>query len=297
MLKGVYAPVITPFKADLSPDAERLIAHCRWLRSQGCGLAPFGTTSEANSLSVEEREMLLDALIDAGLEAAGMMVGTGCCAIPDTVRLTAHAVRRGCGGVLMLPPFYYKGVSDEGLFRAYSEVIERVGDSRLRVYLYHFPAMSQVPLSLALVERLVRAYPETVVGLKDSSGDWSNTEALLRALPGFAVFPGSEKLLLPAMRAGGAGCISATANTNPAAIRELYARWQDPEADAMQAALTRVRQAFESYPLVAAQKAVVAEARGDEGWNVVRPPLMALDAEQRRALSEALSAAGFRMAV
>ncbi len=297
MLKGVYAPVLTPFHADLSPDAARLVAHGRWLLAQGCGLALFGTTSEATSLSVEEREELLDALVDAGLDSAGMMVGTGCCALPDTVRLTAHAVRRGCGGVLMLPPFYYKGVGDDGLFRAFAEVIERVGDSRLRVYLYHFPRMSAVPLSLALVERLVKAYPRTVVGLKDSSGDWANTEALLKALPGFAVFPGSETLLLPAMRAGGAGCISATANVNAAAIRQLYANWQAPEAEAMQERLIATRRAFEGHPMIAALKAALADARDDHAWRTVRPPLTALDAAESAALAADLEAVGFRIPV
>ena len=170
---GVLSPVITPFGADLRPDAARLARHCRWLISQNCGLAVFGTNSEANSLSVEEKIELLDALVEAGVDPARMMPGTGACALPDTVRLTAHAVKRGCAGTMMLPPFYYKGVSDEGLFRSYAEVIERVGDARLRIYLYHIPPIAQVPITLGLIERLIAAYPDTVVGIKDSSGDWT----------------------------------------------------------------------------------------------------------------------------
>ena len=120
--------MLTPFPRELSPDPQRLARHCRWLLAHGCAaLAPFGTTSEANSLSVEERESLLDALLEEGIPPDRLMPGTGCCALPDTVRLTAQAVRRGCAGVLMLPPFYYKAVSDDGLFRAFAEVIERVG--------------------------------------------------------------------------------------------------------------------------------------------------------------------------
>src|SRR5215470_17563521 len=138
-LQGVLAPVVTPFRADLSPDPERFIAHCRWLLSQHTGLAVFGTNSEANSQSASERMELLEALIAAGLDPVRMMPGTGCCALSDTVRLTAHAVQLGCAGALMLPPFYYKGVSDDGLFRSFAEVIERVGEARLRVYLYHIP--------------------------------------------------------------------------------------------------------------------------------------------------------------
>ncbi|MGN6703807.1 MAG: dihydrodipicolinate synthase family protein, partial [Burkholderiaceae bacterium] len=178
-LTGVFSPVVTPFGADLAPDAGKLVRHCRWLLSQGVGLAVFGTNSEANSLSTGEKRGLLDALADAGIPGNRMMPGTGCCALPDTVELTRHAVARGAGGVLMLPPFYYKGVSDDGLFASYSEVIQRVGDQRLRIYLYHIPQVSQVPISLGLIERLLKAYPGTIAGIKDSSGDWSNTQAML----------------------------------------------------------------------------------------------------------------------
>src|SRR5690606_15074736 len=155
---GVLAPVITPFLENLAPDAKRLTAHCRWLSSQGVGLALFGTNSEGNSLSVAEKMELLDRLIEAGIEPARMMPGTGCSALTDSVELTRHAVTSGCGGVLMLPPFYYKGVSDEGLFRSYSEVIERIGSRDLRIYLYHIPPVSQVGISVDLVERLVKAW-------------------------------------------------------------------------------------------------------------------------------------------
>ena len=157
----------------------------------------------ANSLTVAERLGLLDALVEAGLPAARMMPGTGTCALPDTVELTRRAVAHGCGGVLMLPPFYYKDVSDDGLFASYAEVIERVGDSRLRVYLYHIPPVSRVPLSLALIERLLHRYPGTVAGIKDSSGDWDNTRAMLERFQprGFDVFSGSETFLLATLRA------------------------------------------------------------------------------------------------
>src|SRR5712691_8117747 len=179
-LTGVLAPVLTPFRPDLSPDPARFTRHCRWLLSQGCaGLAVFGTTSEANSLSVEEREALLDELLGAGIDPAKLMPGTGCCALTDTVRLTRSAVRAGCTAVLVLPPFYYKGVSDEGIFRSFAAMIERVGDPRLRVYLYHIPQVAQVGFSVKLVERLLAAYPGTIAGMKDSSGDWTNTKAML----------------------------------------------------------------------------------------------------------------------
>jgi 4-hydroxy-tetrahydrodipicolinate synthase len=220
----VLAPVVTPFKADLSPDPERLIAHCKWLLSQHCGLAVFGTNSEANSLGWEERSMLLERLIAAGVDPSRMMPGTGCCSMTETVRLTAQAVKHGCAGVLMLPPFYYKGVSEEGLFRYFSEVVQRVGDARLKIYLYHIPPVAIVGLTIGLVERLREAYPGAIAGMKDSSGDWNNTKNFLDAFAksGFDVFVGSESFLLAGMRNGGVGTISATANVNPGAIHDLY---------------------------------------------------------------------------
>src|SRR6202048_5217920 len=184
---GVLAPVVTPFRADLSPDGQRFIAHCKWLVSQNCGLAPFGTTSEANSLAIEERAMLLDALVAAGVDPSRMMPGTGCCSITETVKLTAQAVKYGCAGVLMLPPFYYKAVGEEGLYRYFSEVVQRVGDTRLRIYLYHIPPVAVVGITEKLVERLLAAYPNSIAGMKDSSGDWNNTKTFLDA---FAVRAG-----------------------------------------------------------------------------------------------------------
>src|SRR5687767_4147856 len=235
-IRGVLAPVVTPFRADFSPDKERFIAHCQWLLSQSCGLAVFGTTSEANSMAVEERSALLDELVATGVDTSHIMVGTGCCSLTETVRLTSHAVTHGCAGVLMLPPFYYKGVTEEGLYRYFSEVVQRVGDPRLRIYLYHIPPVAAVGITPGLVERLLESYPNAIAGMKDSSGDWSNTMAFLDAFApsGFDVFAGSESFLLANMRNGGAGTISATANVNPAAIYKLYAEWKSADADEQQ---------------------------------------------------------------
>src|ERR1700746_326514 len=206
-IRGVLAPVVTPFKADLSPDRQRFIAHCRWLLSQNCGLAVFGTNSEANSLSMEERAMLLDELVAAGIDPARMMPGTGCCSIVETVKLTAQAVGHGCAGVLMLPPFYYKDVSEEGLYRYFSEVVQRVGDTRLKIYLYHIPPVAIVGITPKLVERLLKTYPNAIAGLKDSSSDWNNTKTFLeafavragRSVYEFDVFVGSESCFLAHM--------------------------------------------------------------------------------------------------
>src|SRR6266498_1868108 len=229
-IRGVLAPVVTPFKSDLAPDSERFIAHCKWLLSQNCGLAVFGTNSEANSLSMEERAMLLDELVAAGVDRSRMMPGTGCCSIMETVKLTKQAVGHGCAGVLMLPAFYYKDVSEEGLYRYFSEVVQRVGETRLKIYLYHIP-------------------PVAIAGMKDSSGDWNNTKTFLNAFAqnGFDVFVGSESFLLANMRDGGVGTISATANVNPAAIHKLYREWNTADdADQQQAKLNVVREVFSS---------------------------------------------------
>jgi 4-hydroxy-tetrahydrodipicolinate synthase len=296
-LRGVLSPVVTPFDRNLKPDGERLARHCRWLLDNDVGLAVFGTNSEANSMSVAEKLALLDQLVAAGVPAARMMPGTGCCALTDSVEMTRHAVGLGCGGVLMLPPFYYKGVSDDGLFRSYAEIIERVGDERLRVYLYHIPPVAQVSISLALIERLLKAYPGTIAGIKDSSGDWNNTQAMLERFQprGFDVFAGSETFLLATLRGGGAGCISATANVNPAAIARLAGTWQAADADGQQAALDAVRKVFQSMPMIPALKAAVAHYSGDASWGTVRPPLVALTEEQVRGLITTLEPTGFSM--
>ncbi len=298
-LRGVLAPVVTPFTRELAPDTERFVRHCQWLLAHGCsGLAVFGTNSEANSLSAEERMMLLEELVQAGVPAEKLMPGTGCSALTDSVRLTAHAVKLGCAGALMLPPFYYKGVPDEGLFRNFSEVIERVADERLQVYLYHIPPVAQVPITLGLIERLLKRYPKNVAGIKDSSGDWSNTKAVLDAFgaQGFEVFAGSEVFLLRNMRAGGVGCITAGANVNPHGIDKVYQAWQSPEAESLQAAADGVRKILQSQiSMIPALKAAIAHFAGDPDWMTVRPPLVELTAAQQTEMIRELGEVGFDM--
>ena len=297
-IRGVLSPVVTPFKADLSPDKERFVAHCKWLMSQNCGLAVFGTNSEANSLAAEERMTMLDAVVAAGVDTSRMMPGTGCNSITETVKLTAHAVRHGCAGVLMLPPFYYKGVSEEGLYRHFSEVVQRVGDARLKIYLYHIPPVAVVGITPGLVERLLKAYPNAIAGMKDSSGDWGNTKVFLDgfAKSGFDVFVGSESFLLTNMRNGGVGTISATANVNPAAIHKLYSEWKNADADAQQAKLDLTRETFgKKYLMIGALKQGIAIYANDPAWAKVRPPLVELTAEQAKSLAAELKAIGFTM--
>ena len=297
-IEGVAAPVITPFNKDYSPDAARFVRHCRWLLKSGCaGLAVFGTNSEANSMSVSEKRKLLEALVNGGVPATALMPGTGHCALSDSIEMTRAAVELGCAGVLMLPPFYYKGVSDEGLYRNFAEVIERVGDERLQLYLYHIPPVSQVAITLGLIERLLGKYPGIVAGVKDSSGDWSNTKAMLDAFAkeGFDVFAGSEVFLLDNMRNGGKGCITATGNVNPSAIDRLYKNWRSPEADKLQAGISATRKIVQKQPMIPALKAIVAHFGNDAGWKTCRPPLIELTARQEEELIRDLKSVGFTM--
>ncbi|MGI9302461.1 MAG: dihydrodipicolinate synthase family protein [Gammaproteobacteria bacterium] len=294
---GVWAPVLTALDDDLNPDIERTVAHAVWLLESGChGLGLFGTTGEANSFSVEERMEVLEGLLDAEIPTQRLIVGTGCCALTDTVRLTTHAVRLGCKSVLMLPPFYYKNLSDNALFESYREVIERVGEDGLRVVLYHFPQLSGVPITRGAVELLSDYYPEVIAGIKDSSGEWKTTSTWIADFPNLCVFPGSEVLLLRALRSGGAGCITATANVNPAAIRNVYDTWLNgsAEADAEQERITAVRQVIETRPMIPGLKCVVGHYAQDARWQRVRPPLAALHVDQGEELLAELAATGFR---
>ena len=281
----VIAPVLTPFGASGEIDAGRFIDHAKWLLAEGCtALAPFGTTSEANSLSIAERKVLLISLLAAGIDPGQLMPGTGLCSASETADLTRQAVDLGCAAVLMLPPFFYKGVSDEGLFRHFAQVIERVGDHRLRVYLYHIPPLTQIGFSIPLIERLRRDFPGVVLGLKDSSGDWAHTKSLIGALPGFHVYSGSDVTLLDNLRLGGAGCISATANVNARMLRQIADAADATVAGQLQLRATAIRQEIQRLPLIAATKAIIAHRLKDPAWALPRPPLDALPATGAQAL-------------
>ena len=294
LFQGLLVPAITPFDASLAPDAKAFVDICRWLLADGAhGLAVFGTTSEANALSVGERMGLLEHLVLAGVDASVLLPGTGMCSLVDAVALTRHAVALGAGGVLMLPPFYYKPVGEDGLFAFYSEVIVRVGSSVLGLWLYHIPQNTGVGIPHGLIERLVARYPKTVLGIKDSSGNWENVETMLRAYPGFRVFPSSEGVLSKAMALGAVGCITASGNINARGIRALYDGAGSPNAADLQARVARVRDIVSGYPpLIPAVKTILAERLGRPGLARMRPPLVPLTGEQTSTLLGALDAAG-----
>ena len=294
--RGVFAAALTPLGDDLSPDIGATLGHYRWLLQEGCdGIVCLGTTGEANSFSLDERLALLDGLGATELPAK-LVVGTGCCAVADTVRLSKKALEIGAAGVLVLPPFYYKGVSDDGLYGAYAETIERIGDPALKLYIYHFPKMTALDMSLELIGRLIAAYPDTVVGLKNSSGDWDNIAAMIAAFPGFDVFAGSEEFLLPSLALGGPGCMSATVNLLAPQSAELYAKWQDAGAEVLQERLTALRTTISRSAPIPAMKALMARHSGHANWVRVRPPLVALEAAQTERLAAELAAQGLALA-
>jgi 4-hydroxy-tetrahydrodipicolinate synthase len=292
---GVLAPVLTAFTNRAELDVERSLTHCQWLLQNGCdSLVVFGTTSEANSCSVSERSALLERLVAAGVHPERLIPGTGCCSLKDTIELTRQAVQLGCAGVLTLPPFYYKQISVDGLFQYFSQVIDTVNDERLRLYLYHIPPISMVPIPLDLVEKLLDRFPETLAGVKDSSGDWASMQSFLQfAEKGFDVFSGSEEFLLPLLQAGGAGTISAAANVIPGILQALYQGWKQPGSEQRQTAVKKISSVLRSKPLIPSLKAILAKARRDARWKECRPPLVALNLKEEEDLFEALDETQF----
>ncbi|MFM9861016.1 dihydrodipicolinate synthase family protein [Pseudoxanthobacter sp. M-2] len=289
IIRGVIAPNLTPFDDALAVVPELYVAHAQHLLANGCaGLAPFGTTGEALSVGIDERKRLLEALVEAGVDPKRLIPGTGLCSFPDTAELTRHAVDLGCAGAMTLPPFYFKGVSDDGLYAYFEKLIEAVDRPALRIYLYHIPPVSQTPLSLDLVGRLAEAFPETVVGLKDSSGDAENTRALLARFPKLAIYPGSEIGLDAMLALGAPGCITATANLNAPAVAEVVARHGDGGGGARQAVVDAFRKTVQPYAPIPAMKAVLAETTGDRRWRNVRPPLLPAPVEKGRELLRTL---------
>jgi 4-hydroxy-tetrahydrodipicolinate synthase len=296
MIRGVYCASATPVKADLSPDLVALSAHAKALIADGCdGIALLGTTGEANSFSLAERRTILEAAVGA-VGPTRLMPGTGVNALPDTIELTRHALSLGVTRVVMLPPSYYKGVSDEGLYRAYAQVIETIGDTRLQVVLYHIPQVSGVPISHDLIERLVTAFPQTVMGIKDSAGKIENMTAMIARFPGFAVLAGADPLLLPLMGMGGAGCITATSNLVADSLATVFRLHADPgrtaEVEAAQARINAFRDLSNSYTQIPAIKAMVAYRHGSAVWTRTRPPLVGLTPAELATLKDRLTAIG-----
>lgn len=286
-ISGVFCAAATPVRADGTPDLPLFAEHCRLLLEEGChGIAMLGTTGEANSFGVRQRMGLLDAAINGGTPAGALLPGTGANAIADAVTLTRHALDVGAMGVVLLPPFYYKGVSEEGLFRFYARVVEGVADDRLRIVLYHIPQVSQIPIGHELIARLMEAFPGVFAGIKDSSGDLQNMRAMCERFPDLGVLAGADPLMLPVLRMGGAGAITATSNLRADALRTVFDGFADPaQAAAVEAAQNRIDEwrtlsnRFVQLPTI---KAMLARARGDLGWLHLMPPLVELGEAERK---------------
>jgi 4-hydroxy-tetrahydrodipicolinate synthase len=279
VVSGVNCAVATPLDVDLSPDFMMFGEHCQHLLGTGCdGLAILGTTSEANSFSLSERKAILEAALGAGVPAEKLLPGTGVAAYPETVDLTRHALSLGVERVVMLPPFYYKSLSNEGLIGSYSRIVEAVGDERLKVILYHIPQTSAVPIPHDVIEALRERFPGTFIGIKDSSGDFDNMATMVRRFPGLAVLSGSDSLMLPLLKLGGAGCITAAANLIPDELAKVFAGHGDPgrqaEIDAAQKRIVAVRGLASTGVQVATVKAMLSLVTGNAGWRRVRPPLV-----------------------
>jgi 4-hydroxy-tetrahydrodipicolinate synthase len=280
-LSGVIAAIATPIDETGAPDLKRAVNLARYLLDNGCdGLNVLGTTGEATSFSVDERKGVMGAYKENGLPMHRLMVGTGAASVTDAVALTRHAAELGFGGALVLPPFYYKGVPDDGLV-AYIESLVKATEQRpIPIYLYHFPAMSGLPWHVALIRRLLDSFSSRIVGLKDSSGDMAYARSAAAISKSFAVFPSTEACLLEARRGDFAGCISATANLNA----DLCARaWSQGDTTALDAAVT-IRKLFDGKALVPGVKALLAHIHGEPSLSRVRPPLAPFSAADRASV-------------
>jgi 4-hydroxy-tetrahydrodipicolinate synthase len=281
----------------LSIDLDRMATHCRWLLANGCdGLAVLGTTGEANSLGVQERIALLEGLISRGIPASKMLPGTGTTALTDTVLLTKTAEALGCRGALLLPPFYYKNPSDDGLLAYFNEVAQRVGGA-ISLYLYNFPQQSAIPFSVEFISRLLKANPGKYRGIKDSSGSYENGLSYVEnfAKDGFEVYAGDDTLLKPLLEKGSAGCITAASNVNCAIGAQVYAGWNTSAGAKAHRILAATRKAVVSVPLIPGLKALVARNTGDPRWNAIRPPHLPLTAAQQASLFSAFDACGLTL--
>ena len=288
--RGVLVPILTPFNDDMTVAADLYVAHAQALLEQGCaGLVPFGTTGEALSVGIDERIAAVRALVDAGIDPALIIPGSGLSNVTDTARLSRACLDLGCSGVMTLPPFYYKGVSEEGLYRHFVQLIRAIGEDA-RIFLYHIPPIAIVGIPVTLAARLHAEFPRQVVGIKDSSGDWDNTRALL-GIDGLVVYPGSELPLVDALELGAPGCISATANLNGAAIARLIEAYFDGDlgrVSDLQQSVKRFRLLMQDYAPIPAQKRLLALVTGEQRWANVRPPLVEMPEAKGRELLDTL---------
>jgi 4-hydroxy-tetrahydrodipicolinate synthase len=292
--RGIWPALLTPLGADLRINHARFASHSRALLEAGCGgVTPFGTTGEGPSFSLDERRIAVDALVNGGVPAAQIIVSTSCAALPETLALTRHALAIGAHGCLMLPPFFLKGVSDQGIIDSYRYVIDAAADYRLRLYLYHIPQVAGVGLSHHVIETLKALYPQTIVGIKDSSCELAHSLALAERFMGeLKVYVGNELDLPELGRRGSTGAISGLANFMPRLVDRLVTQFDAPDAAQDLDRATRLLALLGGYALTPALKGIMALLSGDKGWLRVRPPLVALNEPTFETLSAQLRAFG-----
>jgi 4-hydroxy-tetrahydrodipicolinate synthase len=293
-LRGIWPALLTPLAANLDIDHARLASHSRSLIAAGCGgVTPFGTTGEGPSFSVAERRDAVDALVGNDVPASKILVSVSCAALPDALALTRHALAIGAHGCLMMPPFFLKGVSDQGVIDAYRFVIDGVSDPRLRLYLYHIPQLSGVGLSHEVIRTLWRLYPQTIVGIKDSGCELKDSLLFARAfMPGLTVYVGNEPDLPELGRCGSPGAVSGVANFVPRLVHRLVTNPDAPGAMQDVARMHKLLALFGGYSLTPALKGVMAVLTGERDWLRVRPPLVALTSDDFAALERELRAFG-----
>ncbi len=294
--RGVYAAAVSPFNADGSLAIPKLIAYCEHLLSDGgCdGVAPTGTTGEGTSVSMQDRLALPEAFAKAGIERDRVIFGTGAPATGDCIALTKAAYDAGYINVLVLPPYYYKGVSDDGLYSYYAQLVDAIGKDDLRIYMYHFPQMSQVPLSPELVVRLRKSFGPIIAGLKDSSGDFEQSRAIVEATGGvaedFDVYPSSEAMIWDGLSIGTAGTISGSTNIFANKVQTAIKAAEGTDRDAAMEAVKNARAVASKYPLMPAMKQAEAWRTGDDEWTRMAPPLVPLAPAQSEAFRADLNA-------
>ncbi len=277
---GLSCAITTPMREGGSVDLPRLVTHARHVLAQGCdSVTLFGTTGEGAALGLPARAAMMGALMGAGVDPATQVyAGVAAASLNEAVEQGRLALDAGAKGLLVAPPFYFKGVSDEGLFRWFSQLFEKLGPSVRNVILYHIPSVTAVGLSVGLIDRLKKAFPGVVTGVKDSSGDYANTEAYLKAHGELAILVGDERLLAKAVRNGAQGSICGVANLVPHLLRPIvYEGKDDPTVNALVDEIC-------SHPVLAAVKALVGHLHGDAGYGAMRAPLEALDEARRQRL-------------
>ena len=281
--KGVYAAAITPIGADGTPDLDGLVAYCRGLITAGCdGVAPLGTTGEAAALPFAFRIRVPEGLALAGFAADRVILGAGSPSVGDAIAIGKAALSAGFTNLLILPPYYTKEPSEDGLYDYYSRIIDALGDERLCLYLYHIPQVTAVAIPPTLVHRLRDGYGRIVAGIKDSSGSFESAKSFVGP-EDFDVYPSSEAVLSDALAAGCAGVISGSTNIS-AQLAHQVLQASGSQRKALQDQLTEFRQTIQAFPLIPAVKQIHAWRTKDAGWLRMLPPLRGLSAEQTKQL-------------